>query len=56
VITAERATDFLGYRSAMDNFQMGFKKTKEEMETIWEDVDLVKDGDEWAQKDSLQIS
>lgn len=55
-ITAETATEYLGYKSAMDNFQMGFKRTKEEVEKVWKDVDLVKDGDEWFQKDSLKIS
>lgn len=34
VITVETAAEFLGYRSAIDNFQMGFKKTKEEIEKI----------------------
>jgi hypothetical protein len=28
VIAAETAADYLGYRSAMNNFQMGFEKTK----------------------------
>jgi chaperonin cofactor prefoldin len=58
VIAAETAADFLGYRSAMNNFQMGFKKTKEEIEKIWEDVDLVRDvdNDKWVRKDSLKIS
>lgn len=57
VISAETAAHFLGYRSAMNNFQMGFKKTKEEIEKIWENIDLVRDIDngEWVRKDSLKI-
>lgn len=57
VITAETATDYLGYKSAMCNFQMGFEKTKKEIEKIWEDVDVVRDVDsaQFVQKDSLKI-
>lgn len=57
VIAAETAADYLGYRSAMHNFHMGFEKTKKEIEKIWEDIDVVRDVDnkEFVQKDSLKI-
>jgi hypothetical protein len=58
VITAETASNFLKYRSAMDNFQMGFKKSNEEIEKIWNDVELVRDIDNnaWVRKESVKIS
>jgi hypothetical protein len=32
---------YLGYRSAMSNFELGFKKSKGEIEKIWEHVGVV---------------
>ena len=57
IISAETAANFMGYRTAMDNFQMGFEKTKEEIEKIWEDVDMVRDVDseQFVQKGSVKI-
>lgn len=43
IIGAETAVDYMGYRSTMKNFQMGFEKTKDEIEKIWNIVDLVRD-------------
>jgi hypothetical protein len=41
-IKEETAVDYMGYKVAMDNFQMGFEKTKDQIEKIWEDVDVGK--------------
>ena len=38
-IKNETAVDYLGYKAAMDNFHMGFEKTKYQIEEIWKDVD-----------------
>lgn len=39
-IKEETIVDYSGYRIAMDNFQMGFDKTKDQIEKIWKDVDV----------------
>ena len=39
-IKEETAVDYIGYRIAMDNFQSGFDKTKDQIEKIWKDVDV----------------
>ena len=36
----ETAGDFTSYRLAMDNFQLGFDKTENQIEEIWKDVDV----------------
>jgi hypothetical protein len=41
-IKEETAVDYMGYKVAMDNFQMGFEKTKYQIEKIWKDVDVGK--------------
>ena len=57
IIGAETAVDYVGYRSTMKNFQMGFEKTKDEIEQIWKVVDLVRDVDkgQLVRQDSLTI-
>ncbi len=57
IIGAETAVDYVGYRSSMNNFQMGFEKTKDEIEKIWKVVDLVRDTekDQLTRQDSLTI-
>ncbi|KAF2621500.1 hypothetical protein BU25DRAFT_495690 [Macroventuria anomochaeta] len=39
-IKEETVVDYIGYRIAMDNFQLGFDKTKNRIEEIWKDVDV----------------
>jgi hypothetical protein len=41
-IKEETVVYYMGYKVAMDNFQMGFEKTKEQIEKIWKDVDVGK--------------
>ena len=36
MIKEETMVNFVGYKLAMDNFQMGFNKTKDQIEKIWE--------------------
>jgi len=36
MIKEETMVNFVGYKLAMDNFQMGFDKTKDQIEKIWE--------------------
>jgi len=36
MIKDETMVNFAGYKLAMDNFQMGFDKTKDQIEKIWE--------------------
>ncbi|KAL8922657.1 MAG: hypothetical protein Q9172_003472 [Xanthocarpia lactea] len=57
IIGAETAVDYVGYRSSMNNFQMGFEKTKDEIEKIWKVVDLVRDTerDQLIRQDSMTI-
>jgi hypothetical protein len=55
-IKEETAVDYTGYRIAMDNFQLGFDKTKNRIEKIWKDVDVGKGSlvmPKWA-ADSLE--
>lgn len=58
VITAVTAANYLGYRSAMKNFQMGFKKSNEKIEKIWNNIEVVRDIDNnvWVRKESVNIS
>lgn len=51
-IEEETVVHYIGYKGAMDNFQMGFEKTKNEIENIWKDVDLLR----FTQGGSLNIS
>lgn len=39
-IKDETAMDYIGYKMAMDNFQLGFDRTKNRIEEIWKDVDV----------------
>lgn len=57
IIGAETAVDYMGYRSTMNNFQLGFEKTKDEIEKIWKAVDLVRDTEkgQLIRADSLTI-
>jgi hypothetical protein len=41
MIIEETVVSYLGYKSAMDNFQMGFEKTKDQIEKVWKDVNVV---------------
>ena len=41
-IKEETTVDYIGYKIAMDNFQMGFDKSKDQIEKIWKDVDVGK--------------
>jgi hypothetical protein len=41
-IKEETTVDYIGYRIAMDNFQIGFDKTKDQIEKIWKNVDVGK--------------
>ena len=41
-IKEETTVDYMGYKIAMDNFQMGFDKSKDQIEKIWKDVDVGK--------------
>lgn len=41
-IKEETVVDYIGYRIAMDNFQLGFNKTKDQIEEIWKDVDVAR--------------
>jgi len=34
-VKKQTLVDCIGYRMAMDNFQMGFDKTKDQIEKIW---------------------
>lgn len=54
---AETAVDYMGYRITMKNFQVGFDKTKDEIEKIWNIVDLIRDVEEGQliREDSLTI-
>lgn len=56
-VGTETAIDYMGYISAMNNFQMGFEKTKDNIEKIWKVVDVVRNVDEnqLVQKDSLMM-
>ena len=36
IIKEETMVNYIGYRIAMDNFQMGFDKTKDQIKEIWE--------------------
>jgi hypothetical protein len=49
---------YLGYRSAMDNFELGFKKSKDDIEKIWERVGEVSNPEnvELKIEDSLEVS
>lgn len=57
VISTDTATDYLGYKLAMDNFEAGFKKTKEQVEKSWSAVDVVQesDGGGFVQKGSSTL-
>lgn len=61
-ITADTAIAYLGYESAMDNFELGFKKGKDEIEKIWDRVGEVSNPEhvqlkieDWA-ADGLEVS
>jgi hypothetical protein len=59
-ITAESAADFCLYRSAMENFELGVSKSKEVVEGIWNDVEVVRDDDRgapggWVRKDEVKV-
>jgi hypothetical protein len=41
MIIEETVVSYLGYKSAMDNFQMGFEKSKDQIEKVWKDVNVV---------------
>jgi hypothetical protein len=58
VISAATAADYLGYRSAMDNFLLGMETTKREIERVWGDVDVVRDidNDEFVRKDLVKVA
>lgn len=57
IIGAETAVNYMGYRSTIKNFQMGFEKTKDEIEKIWKVVNLVRDIEkgQLIREDSLTI-
>ncbi|KAJ4312247.1 hypothetical protein N0V94_007549 [Neodidymelliopsis sp. IMI 364377] len=40
MIKEETAVDYIGYSIAMDNFQLGFNRTKERIEEMWKDADV----------------
>ncbi|OBT69040.1 hypothetical protein VE03_01297 [Pseudogymnoascus sp. 23342-1-I1] len=45
VISAESAADYVGYRSAMENLQVGIERSRGEVERIWAGVGEVRDMD-----------
>ncbi|KAI8943295.1 hypothetical protein NX059_001315 [Plenodomus lindquistii] len=50
-IKESTAVDYLGYKAALEHFQMGFEKTKNQIETIWKEVGVGKDSltvPDWA--------
>lgn len=50
IISVDTATDYIAYKVAMNNHEAGFKKTKDQLEKIWEAVDLVQREDEFSEK------
>ena len=55
IISADTARDYMGYKVAMDNYEAGLKKTKDQLEKIWDAVRMVQRDDEFIQKSSLTL-